>query len=251
MEENFKRDVIQEVRSGNGRILLHDEVEERPNVFAIVPLWETVSEEDIMTPGDVFKLMAKEGYKVNFYVSVIHRIMLSTLCRRLITVVLPLYVGNVVLVTHEPNSLQTDEQAPLPGALSQLLERVTSTYDSTGDFIFNCQMGRGRTTTGMISACLIASSMNLERDEGVPDVGPEAILESYDAIDGPSEEEAYLQGTFLPTWRCGTVLMNFFRRVQDHLTACRCPLPRKDSEATSRWCHRSHARRPKFAQSRL
>jgi hypothetical protein len=75
MEENFKRDVIQEVRAGNGRILLHDEVEERPNVFAIVPLWETVSEEDIMTPGDVFKLMEKEGYKVNFYVSVIDRIM--------------------------------------------------------------------------------------------------------------------------------------------------------------------------------
>ncbi|KAN0134590.1 Inositol hexakisphosphate domain containing protein [Lactarius tabidus] len=161
MEENFKRDVIQEVRSGNGRILLHDEVEERPNVFAIVPLWETVSEEDIMTPGDVFKLMAKEGYKIDY--------------------------GRIAI---------TDEQAPLPGALSQLLERVTSTYDSTGDFIFNCQMGRGRTTTGMISACLIASSMNLERDEGVPDVGPEAILESYDAIDGPSEEEAYLQGEY-------------------------------------------------------
>jgi hypothetical protein len=52
---------------GNGRILLHDEVEERPNVFAIVPLWENVSEEDIMTPGDVFKLMAKEGYKVSYF----------------------------------------------------------------------------------------------------------------------------------------------------------------------------------------
>ena len=78
MEENFKRDVIQEVRSGNGRILLHDEVEERPNVFSIVPLWETVSEEDIMTPGDVFKLMENEGYKVDAFVSGIHRIMLST-----------------------------------------------------------------------------------------------------------------------------------------------------------------------------
>jgi Inositol hexakisphosphate len=65
MEENFKRDVIQELHAGHGRILLHDEVEERPNVFSIVPLWENVSEEDIMTPGDVFKLMAKEGYKVS------------------------------------------------------------------------------------------------------------------------------------------------------------------------------------------
>jgi hypothetical protein len=65
MEESFKRDVVQEVRAGDGRILLHDEVEERPNVFAIVPLWENVSEEDIMTPRDVFNLMAKEGYKVS------------------------------------------------------------------------------------------------------------------------------------------------------------------------------------------
>ena len=96
MEENFKRDVIQEVRSGNGRILLHDEVEERPNVFSIVPLWENVSEEDIMTPGDVFKLMEKEGYKVGVFVSVIRRIILSALFRRLITVVLPLCVGIVV-----------------------------------------------------------------------------------------------------------------------------------------------------------
>lgn len=94
MEENFKRDIIQEVRSGNGRILLHDEVEERPNVFSIVPLWENVSEEDIMTPGDVFKLMAKEGYKVSVCVSVIRGMTLSTF-RRLITVVLLLCVGNV------------------------------------------------------------------------------------------------------------------------------------------------------------
>ncbi len=95
---------------------------------------------------------------------------------------------------YKSDSLQTDEQAPLPGALSQLLEVVTSTYDSTGDFIFNCQMGRGRTTTGMITACLISSTMNLERDECIPDVEPEGIFEDYDNIDGPSEEEAYLQG---------------------------------------------------------
>jgi hypothetical protein len=93
--------------------------------------------------------------------------------------------------------LQTDEQAPLPGALSQLLERVTSTYENAGDFIFNCQMGRGRTTTGMVTACLIATAMNLERDEWTPDIEPDSIVGDYDAIDGPSEEEAYLQGTLL------------------------------------------------------
>jgi len=64
MEERFKKDVIREARMGDGRILLHDEVEERPGVFSIIPIWETVEEEDIMTPRDVFNLMVKEGFKV-------------------------------------------------------------------------------------------------------------------------------------------------------------------------------------------
>ncbi len=93
--------------------------------------------------------------------------------------------------------LQTDEQAPLPGALSQLLERVTSTYEGAGDFIFNCQMGRGRTTTGMVSACLIATAMSLKRDERTSEIEPDSIVGDYDTIDGPSEEEAYLQGNVL------------------------------------------------------
>ena len=69
MEENLKRDVIREVRAGEGRILLHDEVEERPGVFSIIPIWEQVEEKDIMTPRNVFELMAKEGYRVclSFY----------------------------------------------------------------------------------------------------------------------------------------------------------------------------------------
>ena len=66
MEQSFKKDVLREVRAGQGRILLHDEVEERPNHFAIVPIWENVSEEDIMTPRDVFDLMVKEGYKIDY-----------------------------------------------------------------------------------------------------------------------------------------------------------------------------------------
>ena len=64
METRLKRDVIREVSSGGGRILLHDEVEERPGVFSIIPQWETVDEDDIMTPRDVFDLMAREGFKV-------------------------------------------------------------------------------------------------------------------------------------------------------------------------------------------
>ncbi|KAI0330242.1 hypothetical protein GY45DRAFT_1323965 [Cubamyces sp. BRFM 1775] len=165
MEENLKRDVLREVHEGNGRILLHDEVEERPGVFSIIPIWEEVEEQDIMTPRDVYELMVKEGYKVDY---------------------------DRVAVT--------DEQAPLPGALSQLLQRVRSGLQSSepADFIFNCQMGRGRTTTGMVTACLIATTTTWEheREELLEDEQNAHALEQYDSMDGPSEEEAYLQGEY-------------------------------------------------------
>ncbi|CDO71831.1 hypothetical protein BN946_scf184939.g55 [Trametes cinnabarina] len=166
MEESLKRDVLREVREGQGRILLHDEVEERPGVFSIIPIWEDVEEKDIMTPRDVYELMVKEGYKVDY---------------------------DRVAVT--------DEQAPLPGALSQLLMRVRTGLQSgqTVDFVFNCQMGRGRTTTGMVTACLIATTMTWEheREDALRDEDQNTnVLEQYDSMDGPSEEEAYLQGEY-------------------------------------------------------
>ncbi|KAH9928428.1 inositol hexakisphosphate-domain-containing protein [Amylocystis lapponica] len=169
MEINFKLDVIREVRAGAGRILLHDEVEERPGVFSIIPIWEEVSETDIMTPRDVFDLMVREGYKVDY---------------------------DRVAVT--------DEQAPLPVALSQLFTRVRKglSAGAAGDFVFNCQMGRGRTTTGMVTACLIATTAQWQHereDAMLPAVGgdeSEGALEQYDLVDGPSEEEAYLQGEY-------------------------------------------------------
>ncbi|CCL99307.1 uncharacterized protein FIBRA_01323 [Fibroporia radiculosa] len=170
MEENFKRDVVREVRAGGGRILLHDEVEERPGVFSIIPIWEDVREDDIMTPRDVYELMSREGYKVNY---------------------------DRVAVT--------DEQAPLPGALAQLLDRVRTALRSgeAGDLIFNCQMGRGRTTTGMVTACLIATTIHWDHAlessmfvQPAEDDDYESGLERYDLIDGPSEEEAYLQGEY-------------------------------------------------------
>ncbi|EPQ54220.1 hypothetical protein GLOTRDRAFT_116807 [Gloeophyllum trabeum ATCC 11539] len=160
MEINFKRDVLREARAGNGRILLHDEVEERPGVFSLVPIWETVSEADILTPRDVFDLVAHEGYKINY--------------------------DRVAI---------TDEQAPLPDALSQLYDRIRTGLSNAGDFVFNCQMGRGRTTTGMVTACLIATTAdwNHQQEQVVQD---EMVAEDYDALDGPSEEEAYLQGEY-------------------------------------------------------
>ncbi|KAJ7822077.1 inositol hexakisphosphate-domain-containing protein [Mycena olivaceomarginata] len=159
MEESFKKDVLRELRDNEGRVLLHDEVEERPGSFAIVPLWETVSEKDILTPRDVFSLMKTEGFKIDY--------------------------GRIAV---------TDEQAPLPDALSQLFDRVKSGLTQAGDFVFNCQMGRGRTTTGMVAACLIATTTNWIGKE--PKYDEDDLTDTYDSMDGPSEEEAYLQGEY-------------------------------------------------------
>jgi len=70
-----------------------------------------------------------------------------------------------------------------------------------GDVIIqNCQMGRGRTTTGMVSACLIATISSYDVSKGLgeepkTDAGS-PLLEDMMFGDG-SEEEAYLQGQAL------------------------------------------------------
>jgi len=46
----------------------------------------------------------------------------------------------------------------------------------------------------MVTACLIATTMNWEETETLDSSIPESNSEEYDYIDGPSEEEAYLQG---------------------------------------------------------
>ncbi|KZP23754.1 hypothetical protein FIBSPDRAFT_1042612 [Athelia psychrophila] len=158
MEASLKKDVLRELRAGEGRLLLHDEVEERPGQFEIIPLWENIDEADIMTPRDVFELMKLEGFKINY--------------------------GRVAV---------TDEQAPLPDALWQLFTRIRTGLASAGDFVFNCQMGRGRTTTGMITACLIATTLQWDGDES--EIAEEEER-AFDTIDGPSEEDAYLRGEF-------------------------------------------------------
>jgi len=58
-------------------------------------------------------------------------------------------------------------------------------------------MGRGRTTTGMITASLITSTIDWksESDGMVVEDEDEMALRLYDSMDGPSEEELYLSGT--------------------------------------------------------
>lgn len=76
-----------------------------------------------------------------------------------------------------------------------------------GDLVFNCQMGRGRTTTGMVLAGLVAIVLygdyrmegSISPGNGTPmGTGIEGLALTVQGIrdDGVSEEEAYLNGTY-------------------------------------------------------
>ncbi|KAJ3046238.1 hypothetical protein HDV00_000050 [Rhizophlyctis rosea] len=118
MEQQMKRDAVVELRKYDGRMLLHEEHVDN-NGFSIVPVWETVKEEDVQTPLEMYRSVQEEGFHVDY-------------------LRIPV----------------TDEQAPIPDVFDQLVERMTRVAAST-DIMFNCQMGRGRTTTGMVITCLM------------------------------------------------------------------------------------------------
>ncbi|KAG8748240.1 hypothetical protein FRC10_007629 [Ceratobasidium sp. 414] len=162
MEVNLKKDVEREVFEFEGQVLLHDEVETQPGSFDITAQWEPLTIEDIRTPKDVFQLMIQEGYRVDYARLAI-----------------------------------TDEQAPLPDALDQLVHRVEAGLQVAGDLIFNCQMGRGRTTTGMVAACVISTVASCDVTIALQDEDESFMADShYDPVDGSYEEEAYLRGEY-------------------------------------------------------
>lgn len=66
MELQLKADVIKEIREGNFKLLLHDEVETKAGMYEIVPVWETVAEENVMTPLELYQQVQDEGYHVDY-----------------------------------------------------------------------------------------------------------------------------------------------------------------------------------------
>jgi hypothetical protein len=106
----------------------------------------------------------------------------------------------------------------------------------------------------MVAACLIATTMDWT---GASDYRTEdGTTEYYDLIDGPSEEEAYLQGQSPPT--CGLSaegairgIPGFSRRVQDHPAACRRSFAWEDCETPHGPSHRRDARCPELEESSL
>lgn len=115
MEKRLKADVLAEASQYDGSVMVAEEDDQ----FQIVVDWEPVTDVDIQTPAEVYEELCNDGYNLD-------------------------YLRVPV----------TDEKAP-DGEDFEILMRKSWDIDEGDAIVFNCQMGRGRTTTGMCIACMI------------------------------------------------------------------------------------------------
>ena len=74
---------------------------------------------------------------------------------------------NTAVITSEHSPIITDEQSPeyedIDDMIAILLPSLQATNeDEPVSYVFNCQMGRGRTTTGMVICCLLIGLLQPE-----------------------------------------------------------------------------------------
>ncbi|KAL4440251.1 hypothetical protein ABPG75_003252 [Micractinium tetrahymenae] len=116
MEARLKADVLAEAAQYGNQVLVAHEDDQ----FQVVEEWEPVTEADVQTPLEVYQELVADGYDVD-------------------------YLRVPV----------TDEKAPKPSDFQLLIQRCWDPPPGAA-LVFNCQMGRGRTTTGMVIASLLA-----------------------------------------------------------------------------------------------
>lgn len=116
MESQLKADVLKEIREQGGKLLLHDEMETKPGTYEVVPVWETVEEENVMTPLELYQDVQSEDYHVDYK-------RIAIVGQRL------MFIG------HRKADQQTDEQAPLPAALQAIVTRVMQGVREGDDFV--------------------------------------------------------------------------------------------------------------------
>lgn len=116
VEENLRRELLEEARCNGGRVVLHDE---GPG-GRIYQREVEITPDLVKTPRQVFDEVKAEGYPVSY-----HRVPL------------------------------TDERTPEPQDFDELF-RLLRDHPAGAPQIFNCHAGKGRTTTGMIVADLVS-----------------------------------------------------------------------------------------------
>ncbi|XP_021661045.1 uncharacterized protein LOC110650395 isoform X2 [Hevea brasiliensis] len=115
MEARLKEDILREAERYGGAIMVIHETDDGQ----IFDAWEHVNSDSVKTPLEVFKCLEADG--------------------------LPIKYARVPI---------TDGKAPKSSDFDTLAANIASASKDTS-FVFNCQMGRGRTTTGTVIACLL------------------------------------------------------------------------------------------------
>jgi hypothetical protein len=145
VECELKRDVLKEASEYDGKFLVHDE----GNPGELVGAWEPATDETVKTLREVYDELLVKAFR----------------CQMLR---LPV----------------TDEQSPeirdFDLLVDALLPRIAKHLDrrETLSFVFNCQMGRGRTTTGMVICCLLIGLV-------IPEYYDELHSAYCDTLDAP------------------------------------------------------------------
>ncbi|KAJ8748544.1 hypothetical protein K2173_003445 [Erythroxylum novogranatense] len=115
MEARLKEDILREAERYGGAIMVIHET----NDEQIFDAWEHVKPDSIKTPLEVFKCLEADGFPIKY--------------------------ARVPI---------TDGKAPKSSDFDTLVMNIASASKDTA-FVFNCQMGIGRTTTGTVIACLL------------------------------------------------------------------------------------------------
>ncbi|KAH8517096.1 hypothetical protein H0E87_005155 [Populus deltoides] len=157
MEARLKEDILMEAARYGNKIHVTDELPDGQ----MVDQWEPVSCDSVKTPVEVYEDLQVEGH---------------------------LYDYERVPIT--------DEKSPEEQDFDILVDRIYQT-DLNTDIIFNCQMGRGRTTTGMVITTLVY--LNRIGDSGIQRTNSVGrIFDSGLNVNEnlPNSEEALLRGEY-------------------------------------------------------
>ncbi|RHN49114.1 putative protein-tyrosine phosphatase [Medicago truncatula] len=123
MEARLKEDILREAKQYSSAIMVIHETDDGH----IFDAWEHVTSDLIQTPLEVFKSLEAEGFPIKY--------------------------ARVPI---------TDGKAPERSDFDILANNIASAAKDTA-FVFNCQMGRGRTTTGTVIACLVKLRVDFGR----------------------------------------------------------------------------------------
>ncbi|KAH6768947.1 metal ion-binding protein [Perilla frutescens var. frutescens] len=136
MEARLKDDILREAERYQGAIMVIHETDDGQ----ISDAWEHVNAHAVQTPREVFRCFEDDGFPIKY--------------------------ARVPI---------TDGKAPKGSDFDTLAMNIVSASKDTA-FVFNCQMGIGRTTTGTVIACLLKLRIDYGR--------PIRVL-----VDDPSQKE--------------------------------------------------------------